>query len=245
MDGAIIVRRLRLGSRDFAPRLVPTVAMLALGALCIALGQWQLGRAAEKRALAAEFARGDAAPVALPPAPDDRRYARVALSGRYLADRQFLLDNMTHDGQAGYRVLTPLATEEGPLVLVDRGWLPVGASRAALPPVAVGTTPRRVTGRLDRLPRAGIRLAAVAEGGWPRRVSYPRFAELEAALGHPLYPAIVLLDPTAADGYLRDWQPPAPGPERHLGYALQWFAFAATLVACWFVVSLRLPETSA
>ncbi|MBS0376202.1 MAG: SURF1 family protein [Proteobacteria bacterium] len=231
----------RLGSRRFAPRLVPTVAMLALGALCVALGQWQLGRAAEKRALAAEFARGDAAPVALPPVPDGARYARVAVSGRYLAARQFLLDNMTHEGQAGYRVLTPLESDGGTLVLVDRGWLPVGANRALLPPVAVGEAPRRVTGRLDRLPRAGIELAATAERGWPRRVSYPRLAELEAALGRPLYPAIVLLDPTAADGYVRDWQPPAPGPERHLGYALQWFAFAATLVACWFVVSLRPP----
>lgn len=233
------MRRLHLGSREFAPRLVPTLAMLALLGLLLGLGRWQLHRADEKRTLAAEFARGDAAPVALPSAPEPARYARVTVSGRYLAGRQFLLDNMTHAGQAGYRVLTPLVTADGLLVLVDRGWLPVGASRAVLPAVAVGEEPRRVTGRLDHLPSAGIRLAGAGEGGWPRRVSYPRFAELEAALGRPLYRAIVLLDPAANDGYLRDWQPPAPGPERHLGYALQWFAFAATLVACWFVVSLR------
>jgi surfeit locus 1 family protein len=239
----IIVPSIRVGSRVFAPRLVPTLVMLPLLALLVGLGTWQLERAAEKRALLVAFARGAAAPAALPPAAAAARYTRVAVGGHYLSDRQFLLDNMTHDGRVGYRVLTPLERADGTLVLVDRGWLPGGPSRAQLPEVAVGDAPREVSGRLDELPRAGVRLVAPAEGGWPRRVSFPTHAELEAALGRPLYPRLLLLDAAVADGYLRDWRPPGMPPERHVGYAVQWYALALTLVVIWVIVNLKRRET--
>ncbi|MBS0395041.1 MAG: SURF1 family protein [Proteobacteria bacterium] len=232
---------LRLGRRVFAPRLLPTLLLLPLLALLLGLGHWQLGRAAEKRALVAAFRAGSgpALPLGAAPAP---RYAHVAVAGRYLGARQFLLDNMTHAGVAGYRVWTPLERADGSLLLVDRGWLPVGASRAVLPPLDVDGAARTLTGRIDDLPRAGLRLAGAIEPGWPRRVAYPTWAELEAALGRPLAHVLVLLDAGAADGFVRDWQPPAPGPERHLGYALQWFALALTLLVAWFVVHLKRPE---
>jgi surfeit locus 1 family protein len=49
----------------------------------------------------------------------------------------------------------------------------------------------------------------------------------------------VLLDPTAADGYVRDWQPPGLPPARHWAYAIQWWLFAATLAVLWSVASVR------
>ena len=232
-----------LGSRRVVARPWPLLLMLlGVGALA-GLGTWQLGRADQKRALVAAFAAGNgpAQPLALG-APV--RYARVEARGEYLVDRQFLLDNMTHAGQAGYRVLTPLLTPAGTVLLVDRGWLPPGAARERLPDVAVAAGPRTVSGRLDELPRAGLHLQALPEPGWPRRISYPTRAELERALGRPLYAHILLLDPSRADGYLRDWQPPGPTPERHLGYALQWYALALTLMVLFFFAHLT-PRESA
>ena len=94
----------------------------------------------------------------------------------------------------------------------------------------------------DELPRAGISLAAAPEPGWPRRVSYPTHAALEAALGQPLYPGVLLLDPVAADGFRRDWQPAGMTPERHVGYAVQWFALSLTLLVLYVVVNLKPRE---
>jgi len=239
------VLRIKLGSRVFVPRLVPTLLLLPALAGLVALGQWQLGRAAEKRALEAAFARGDDAPAALPAAPDAAaRYLRVDARGHYLATRQFLLDNITQGGVVGYRVLTPLECDDGVLLLVDRGWVAAGANRARLPDIAVGDGEREVTGRLDLPPQAGIRLAATAESGWPRRMSFPRTEALAAALGRPVYPRLLLLDPAAPDGYLRVWRPGGMPPERHLGYAVQWFALALTLLIGCIVVQLEKPGTS-
>jgi surfeit locus 1 family protein len=234
--------RLPVGNRVFAPGLLPTLAMLPLLALLLWLGTWQHQRAGEKRALWESFERGADRTVALPAAgaPPLERYAHVRLEGVYVPDRQVLLDNLTHAERVGYRVLTPLRRADGTLVLVDRGWVPLGRTRQDLPDVAVGAEPRVVTGRVDRLPRAGIELANPPDGaGWPRVLSFPTLAQVERVLGRPVYPQVVLLDPELPDGYVREWQPPGLPPERHLGYSVQWFSLAATLLVLWAAVSLK------
>jgi surfeit locus 1 family protein len=223
----------------FAPRPVATVATLAAVAAFAALGNWQLDRGAEKRELAADFRRAGPA-VELPPAGRElQRYQRMTARGRYDAGHQFLLDNRSHAGAAGIEVLTPLLLGDGSAVLVNRGWLPFGADRARLPDVAVGTDPRRVTGRFSELPRAPVELAAPPATRWPRLVNYPQDKELAAMLGRELRPGMILLDPGEPDGYVRDWQLTGTTAERHLGYAVQWFALAATAAAIWLALSLR------
>ena len=233
--------RLRIGQRTFAPSLAATLPMLLGVALLVGLGAWQLDRAGRSRAQLAAYASSSTAPVPLPPASRPLpRYARVRLTGQYLPQRQFLLDNMTHAGAAGYRVLTPFVTGRGDTVLVDRGWLPLGPSRAALPEIGVGGETRELAGRLDALPRPGIELGATPGAGpWPRVVAFPTLAQLGAALGRELYPEVVLLDAQAPDGFLRDWHPGGLPPERHVGYALQWFALALTLLVGYVFASLR------
>ncbi len=223
----------------FAPRPIPTILALAAIVLFAALGSWQLGRADEKRAMARNFNAGGPA-IDWPQLPADApRFQRVSLRGRYDADHQFLLDNMSHESVAGVQVLTPLVLDNGKAVLVNRGWLPFGATRQDLPPVDVDGEKRTVVGRLDELPRPGIWLKGPATSGWPRLVQYPGMAELSAALGRELAPRQVLLDPGVPDGYVRDWIVTGTTPDRHLGYAVQWFAFAALAGAIWFVLSLR------
>jgi surfeit locus 1 family protein len=228
-----------MASRTFAPRLVPTLVALPLSALLAWLGHWQMQRADETRAREAAFARSDAAPVPLPPAGNCPRYLHVRLSGLYIPARQFLLDNMIANGRIGYRVLTPFVIDSGAVVLVDRGWIPIGATRATLPEVGVGAEARVITGRIDAPPRAGIDPPPSVGSGWPRVLNYPTLATLAAALGRPLYPELVLLDPGVPDGYLRDWTPRGVSVGRHLAYAAQWYGLAATLFALYIVASLR------
>jgi surfeit locus 1 family protein len=227
-------RRLRL-----APRLWPTVLTVAAVALFIALGNWQLGRAAEKRALAADFARGGPAGSLAQAGADPPRYLRVTLRGHYDPDHQFLLDNSAHDGEPGVLVLTPFVANDGRAVIVNRGWLPWGADRAVLPAIPVPADERTVSGRLDALPRPGIELVSTPGSGWPKLVNFPHMADLAAQLRRTLHPDQLLLDAGEPDGYLRDWRLPGTTVDRHLGYAVQWFAFAATAIAIWLAVSLR------
>ena len=212
---------------------------VAAAALFIALGNWQLDRAAGKRALAADFARaGPALPLAQA-GEDAPRYLRVTTRGHYDPDHQFLLDNSGHDGEPGIQVLTPLVMADGRAVIVNRGWLAWGANRAALPAVPVPADERTVNGRLDRLPRPSIELASTPGSGWPKLVSFPHMEDLAPLLRRRLHPQQVLLDAGEPDGYLRDWRLPGTTAERHLGYAVQWFAFAATAFAIWFALSPR------
>jgi surfeit locus 1 family protein len=231
--------------RPFAPRLLPTVLAAAAVAGFAFLGSWQLGRAEEKRAMARNFTAGGPALPWTRLTADAPRYQRVELRGFYDGEHQFLLDNMSHESVAGVQVLTPLVLDDGKAVLVNRGWLPFGATRQDLPDVGVDSGKRTVVGRIDELPRPGIWLEGPKAGGWPRLVQYPTMAELAADLGRDLAPKQVLLDPGVPDGYVRDWQVPGTTPDRHLGYALQWFALAALVAVIWFVLAFRKPEEPA
>jgi surfeit locus 1 family protein len=231
----------RTGAFDVR-RALPWLLVAVGVSTCLSLGTWQLNRAAEKRALLAAYTRGDAPAVAYGSAGAGR-YAHVNIEGAYETDRQILLDNMTHDGRVGYRVLTPLRTSLG-VVLVDRGWIAAPARRDALPDITVDGSVRTVTGRLDLLPRPGIVMAPDDGAGWPRRLNYPDDAAIRRILGPGIEPGVVLLDPGAADGYLRDWHPGGLPPERHVGYAVQWFALALTLLILFAVRRRRRRDVS-
>jgi surfeit locus 1 family protein len=229
----------RLGR--FAPRPVATVLAVAAIALFAALGNWQLGRAAEKRALAADFTAGGPPIDWMQLPPDAPRYQRVRVRGHYDPAHQFLLDNMSHESVAGVQVLTPLLLDDGSAVLVNRGWTPYGPTRQDLPTVDVDGGKRTVVGRLDELPRPGIWLKAPPAAGWPRLVQYPSMTELAGDLGRELAPRQLLLDPGVPDGYVREWSTTGTTADRNIAYAVQWFAFAAVALTLWVVLSFRKP----
>jgi surfeit locus 1 family protein len=233
--------RLRIGRRVFAPG----PAALLLAAVGVAaftnLGLWQLDRAAAKRALAASFVRGDVAPQPLRSGLERApRYQRVRAGGRYDSAHQILLDNITQDGRVGFFVLTPLRRDDGTLLVVNRGWVPMGVSRSILPDVRVAEDERDVIGRMDELPRAALELPqGAAVHSWPLVLNFPSSVVLQMALSARVHPQILLLDEAAADGFHRNWRPPGFGPEKHVGYAVQWFALAVTTVVLLLLLNLR------
>jgi surfeit locus 1 family protein len=219
------------------------LTLVAVG-LFVRLGFWQLHRADEKAALIAQFEAGQRSVLDLADTREAARYQQVRARGRYDAAHQVLLDNMpSENGRAGYRVLTPFELAGGGWWLIDRGWIPPGRTREELPSIDVSDEVRNIRGRLDRLPEPGMRLGdgAVQTGDrWPRVLNYPDHATLERELGRPIAAQIVKLDASAADGYERVWNGPVTlGPGRHLAYAVQWFAFAATAAVLFFMISFR------
>jgi surfeit locus 1 family protein len=231
--------------RPTAPWWALTALALALCIAFVGLGRWQWQRGEARQDEWDAFARGadEVRPLGAAKLDGIARFARISVSGHFRPDRQFLLDNRSHAGLPGYEVLTPLELADGRTLLVDRGWVAFTGSRARLPAVAFAPAPLvTVVGRVDNLPSAGLaygRAPPALDGNWPRITSYPRMNELSAALNRDLEGRIVLLDPTAADGYVRDWQPPGVPPARHWAYAIQWWLFAATLVVLWSVASVR------
>jgi surfeit locus 1 family protein len=221
--------------------------LLVLGVAFALLGAWQLRRADASRVVRAQFDGGvTEAPLAALPSSlaDGERFRRVEIRGVYVGRPQFLLDNMLHDGAAGYHVLTALRiADRREQLLVNRGWVPVGGDRRVLPEVAVGGESRLVSGRLERLPRPGMRLGARSDGHERADavvvMQYPTAAELAQRLGEPVYDYELLLDAAAPDGYVREWQPPGVVPERHLAYAGQWLALALGAVAAAIVMTYR------
>jgi surfeit locus 1 family protein len=210
-----------------------TVLTVAAVAAFLQLGRWQWHRAQAKRELAAAFNAGNVNVQELGsrPAAALPRYSRVRVHGTYDTAHQFLLENLSHDGLPGYQVLTPLQLDDGRALLVNRGWLPLTRSRQELPAIAIDSAGEvSPTGKLDALPVAGIalgRLPPSAAAPWPKLASFPTMADLSAALGRPLETQQLLLNPDEPQGYVRDWHIGGIGPERHIGYAVQWWCFAA------------------
>ena len=231
--------------KRFAPALGFTLVALVLAALFVRLGAWQWQRGEERAAAATRFARGAETVLELGTRDPGETplYQRIGVEGELDATHQFLLDNRTFEGRAGYEVLTPLLRASAPALLVDRGWVPFTGSRARLPEVTVTASgPLHLTGRVAVLPSPGLasgRAAPAGTGPWPKVTSYPDMAQLAAALGQPLSSRILLLDPAAPDGYVRAWRPPGLPPLRHFSYAVQWWSFALATLVLWAVLSRR------
>ena len=237
---------MKLGSRIFAPRLFTTTLTLVMLVVLVSLGRWQLRRADQKRALYDAFDKGtdatlavDQRTVALP------RYQHVEVHGTYDASRQILIDNMTNmNGRAGYFVITPFLMAGGGWLLVNRGWVPVGASRAELPAVDVPGAVRSIRGRADHLPTPGIQLGtrAVLAPPFPIVANFPSHREIEGLLPEAAWVRatdLILLDADQPDGYVRQWQPPGFPPLRNVAYAVQWFGLAFALAVIYLVTNLR------
>jgi surfeit locus 1 family protein len=242
---------IKFGSRIFAPRPFTTLLTIVLIAFLISLGRWQLRRADEKRVLFDSFAAGTDAslPIDLR-TPALRRYQHIEASGHYDQTRQVLIDNMVNAERAGYFVITPFALTGGGWVLVNRGWVPLGASRAERPAIPVAGDTRRLRGRADNMPSPGIQMGTKAAlvPPYPVVAAFPSHREIAQLLHESSWtPAadLVLLDPGEPDGYVRNWSAPGFPPMRHIAYAVQWFALALTLLVIYVVTNLRRGETPA
>jgi surfeit locus 1 family protein len=231
--------------RAFAPAPLPTAVALLVALLCAGLGVWQWRRGVGREAEWLRFARAAEARIELGAraVTDLPLYQHVSISGQLDGAHQFLLDNRSWHGRAGYEVLTPLARGGQPALLVDRGWVPFTGTRARLPAVSLcAAPPLELSGRLAPLPSPGLalgRAAPAAAAPWPKVTSFPDMGELAAALGKPLAARILLLDPEERCGYVRDWQPPGLPPVRHFAYAIQWWTFAALALLVWALLSRR------
>ncbi|MEQ1739148.1 MAG: SURF1 family protein [Methyloglobulus sp.] len=216
----------------------PLIAYLCLLPILLGLGVWQLNRAEEKRVLISLKQQRQSTEVlilsaTMPDTPEAHLYKPIQAIGHYGNDHQYLLDNQVNKGRAGYFVLTPfLLKNENKAVLVNRGWLPLGKSRSGLPDIPVDSREITLNGRINRFPSVGLKLAGaeIPTDSWPAIVQVVDTQVLAKQLGYPLFSFQVELDKRADGGFTREWHETlAMTPEKHIGYAVQWFLLALTL----------------
>ncbi|ATG72577.1 SURF1 family protein [Zobellella denitrificans] len=211
---------------------------LLMTMLMVTMGIWQLSRADDKRQLLQEWQqrRDIALDLDETLAIDNPFGYRLEVSGLYLAGGDLFLDNQMHEGRAGYRLIRPLQTPYG-LLAVDAGWWPADPDRRRLPVVAVPEGPVQLNGVLVRPYRPPLSL-----GGAPdpqtRRISGLDPDLLRARWGQRTLPFVLRLETEGTE-----WQPVVMGPERHLGYAVQWFAMALAVWVAALVFYRRRHET--
>lgn len=224
-------------------RLVPHLAALIVIAGCVALTLWQLDRAVEKRELLERWHNRPIRALGSLGEPLDLPQP-VRADGRWLADRQLLIDNRIRQRQPGVGVLTPLLLDDGRIVLVDRGWASWPARNAPLPDPKPRDSERvEISGRLAAPPGVGARMGPSSAGSvadWPRLVTWFNPVLTADWYGKALLPAVIRLDPGHPDHLTGDaWQIVAFGPKRHFGYALTWASIAIVVAGIWLVLGIR------
>ncbi len=231
----------------FRPGLVPTLAALLLFPLLVALGFWQLERARKAQDVQAEIeAHAQSHPLTIGRQlleADDLRYSRIVATGFYDTRHQFLLDNQVHNGFAGYDVITPLRIAGSDTrILVNRGWIPMGQSRAHLPLYATPIGEQVVSG-VAMIPSAHYFTLARPKpisSVWPRVWENLDMRRFRRAVPFPVQPAVVLLDPNSpAGGFVRKWPRFDTGIAMHQSYAGQWFLLAVALLVIYVWVNVK------
>ena len=224
--------------------MVATVVVLALAAVFVRLGIWQLERLEERRAVnqigeqrmsedpvrlsrVLEEAEGD---------PESLQYRRVYVTGMFDPSEEVLIRSQVELGQAGFHVITPLVEDDGWTVLVNRGWVPLSMDT---PPVG----PRPPSGR--QVVEGWVQLSQTRPPFGPEdrpgeeqvfnRVDIGRIAE---QMPHDVASVYVVAMGEESEELPIPVDPPDftnEGP--HLAYAIQWFGFAAVgLVGFYFLV---------
>jgi cytochrome oxidase assembly protein ShyY1 len=213
---------------------------LVLVTLFLLLGRWQYQRGVGKQETLQHWAQAMRAEPrdfsAVPAVQDATLPQRIA--DRFVlseAPGWILLDNQRRDAEVGIKAYRVLRAADGRWLLADFGWS-AWHSRPDLPRLPEPESTLLVRGLWVPWPGQGIVLAAnplAAEPGLePVLLTHLDRAELSAWSRRELAPGVLRVAPDSAFGFVRelDALPNTLPPEKHFGYALQWFGFA--LAAC-------------
>jgi cytochrome oxidase assembly protein ShyY1 len=207
----------------------------------INLGLWQLRRLDERRDFNARIeARYDAAPrpldALLAPGvePDDVEWLPVTVTGRYLPDETVRIVNRSQNGFPGDNIVVAMQLTDGRLLLVNRGFLPLGIDVPAPPQGDVA-----VAGRLRQSQQRRLGQLTDPDGDLTeaQRVDIPRLSEQLDGDVIEMYVDAYQTQPADAD-VLEPVIKPDLSEGNHQSYAVQWFVFSVCVAVGW-VLAVR------
>lgn len=227
------------------------VVLLVIPAF-VFLGRWQFGRFEERSANSERVtANIEAAPVPLErlaalgrPVKEDDRFRKVTVAGTYDQGHALVVRRRPQEGRNGYYVLTPLVTGPGTAVIVNRGWVPAGATADAAPEVPAPPAGQvTVTGRLrpsETEESSGIR---ERPGLPPGQVLLINAGKIGQGLPYRLVDGYVELTEQRPEAGATPAPVPAPdvgsGGGLNLAYGVQWWLFIGIAVGGWILLIRR------
>jgi cytochrome oxidase assembly protein ShyY1 len=232
----------------FEPEWRITLFTLIMVPLMFGLGLWQLGRAEEKATLAADWERQQVQPPApvetlQDQPPEKLAYRPVTAFGRFRESEYLLLDNRTHGGRFGYEVLGILDLDQLPLaVVVNLGWVAADPARRHLPAIALPLDKMVFRGHVYIPPGKPYLLEEQEIGDdWPKLVQAIEMDKIVPAIGGGnVFPHLLRLERGSPGAMTVDWQVVNVSPDKHRGYAVQWFTMAAVLAIFYLLRSSNL-----
>jgi cytochrome oxidase assembly protein ShyY1 len=230
--------------------------VLAMVVAMVSAGFWQLRRLDERRdrneqvAALAELPVVDATELAAPggyDAIDEIEYRVASVTGTYRPDEELLVRNRSSGGAPGSWVMTPLESEDGSVVLVNRGWIPNSGELEAVPPEAVAPPGEVTVEGLVRATETRGRLGATdPDEGQLTDMARADIARIDQQTEGDLLPFYLQLQsqaPPPDDDAPEPVPPPEPDEGPHLSYAGQWFIFTTlTLIVYPLILRRRARE---
>ncbi len=226
-------------------RVVLYVSAALLVVAMLKLGFWQLSRADEKQGIQdfVSTQNKKEIDVGVEAISVDNLYQRAFGVGEYIVEHSILIDNQVHEGRVGYHVLTPFRFEKNnQIILVNSGWVPVGASREIKPIISLPEGRINISGRLQR-PHSQPPIwrdnhLLVQDRAW----QYLALDEFEKRTQLTVASLILELDPSlvGVGGYERKWRVyDDTWINRHKAYALQWFSLAVAFILMCLMLEFR------
>jgi surfeit locus 1 family protein len=219
------------------PALWPTLVSLPILVLSLGLGIWQMERREWKRDILDRIAANQAAaPISLDELlsgnPLRHEYGRVKLGGTFLYDKEYFLAARSLKNKVGHQLVVPLKTDDGRIVLFDRGWIPQERKDPA----------RRAEGQ----PAGHVELVGIVRRNQERRQFAPENVPDKNVWFHVDVPLMRKMagappDPKLDTFFLDADATPNPGgvpvggqtrfdiPNDHLQYAITWFLIAVAM----------------
>lgn len=235
-------------------KLTAAILLAILAGLFVSLGNWQLNRADERRQIARDIEQGrQSPPVRLTSNTDTtalKPWQSAEVSGTWAPEFSVLLDNRNLDGKPGYWLATPLVLDTDKALLVLRGWVarPIGQFNP-FPAITQSTNPVALEGEIaERVPQLyelsddqvlrfkGTSLVSQQTTATTTTLDLSALQQLQnvyldqlsKATGMSFLP-VVLMQTNTTDGtdMVRQWPTPSIDADTNIGYAMQWFSFAA------------------
>jgi surfeit locus 1 family protein len=222
--------------------------MLVFSSL-IKLGFWQIDRALEKEQrqqrisdLSQRQALSLSQVLALDGLQDGINDLPIQLTGNFVSDKVFLLDNQPDKGRLGYRVYQIIESNEN-AILVNLGWVQGSIDRNILPEVIAISGQHTINGNLREV-EVGIQLQAqkLTNPSWPLRVQQIELDKFSPLIDKKLLPFVVYLDRKEAIGFKKNWQPIVMPPEKHRAYAFQWFSLALAWISLMIWAAIKMSK---
>ncbi len=217
--------------------------------LLIKLGFWQNARAHEKeqrQQRISELSQTQALSLqqvlALNDLKDGINDLPIKITGKFIDEKIFLLDNQPDKGRLGYRVYQ-LFESQTETIMINLGWVPGSIDRNVLPELEAIKGQHLLSGHVREV-EVGIQLQEqnLAGATWPLRVQQIELNKFSQLIGKKLLPFVVYLDKKESIGYKKNWQPIVMPPEKHRAYAFQWFSLAIAWLSLMIWAAIKMAS---